>query len=120
MPSYIDVLKHKAFKSIPGAKYNLYREVTSDTSTEQPVYYEVSLLDEKPWQYLRDIIYPSFSRFLKSKKLNPESGEGTVVVVFHRNICYLIKGDDFLKAFREIEGLNPSAFHFRVLQWLSQ
>jgi len=119
MSSYIDVLVSKAFHSMPATEYNRYREGTLGEEEPRIFYYELPLLDEKPWSFLRDSVYPSYSRFLYYKSLNPEGGEGTIIVAFYKNQCYLLRGRDFLSIFMEMEGLNQTAFHFRVLQWLS-
>ena len=120
MPSYLDVLFGKASHTIAGPEYNRYRDSFVDPTGRVTLFYEVSLLPDRPWTYLRDEIYPAFARFLRSKSLDPETGDGVIVALFHGMSCYLIEGRRFLQAFREIEGLASSAFHFRVLAWLSQ
>ncbi len=119
MPLYLDILLGKAFESMPGEAYNQYRLEASEAEGPPRLFYEVSLLEERPWAYLRDQVYPSFARHLRAKSLNPETGHGITVAVFHGTRCYLLRGEDFLAVFREMEGLDSSAFHLRVLQWLS-
>jgi hypothetical protein len=119
MALYLDLLLGKAFDSMPGEAYNRYRLQASEAEGPPRFFYEVSLLEERPWAYLRDRVYPSFVRYLRLKSLNPEDGRGLTVAVFHGSRCYLLRGEDFLAAFREMEGMNPAAFRFRVLQWLS-
>jgi len=119
MPSYLDILCSKAFHSMPGMAYNKYRSEHDDRSGPKSIYYEVSLLESKPWSYLSKQIYPSFCRFLKAKFIDPEKPEGVIVVLFHETQCSLITGEDFLEAFKEIEGLNSAVFHFKVLEWIS-
>jgi len=118
MAGWTDVLKAKAFHDLHGSEYNRYLDSRSEPAGGRTLFYEVPLLEDRPWPYLRDRVFPAFSRFLHNKALNPETGEGVVVALFLGQRCYLIEGPRFMQAFREIEGLNPSAFHFRVLQWL--
>jgi hypothetical protein len=120
MSHYVDALLRKAFHSIPAQEYNRYREAGLDSPDAQPLFYEVPLVEGQPWTLLRDQVYPAYSRFLNYKDFDSESGKGTVVALFFGARCHLIKGDDFLAAFREVEGLSPPAFHLRVLQWLSE
>jgi hypothetical protein len=118
VPAYLDALLARAFESFPGEAYNRYREAMEDDPAAPRLFFEVSLLSERPWEHLRDEVYPVFARILKAKSLNPETGQGVVVAVFHRARCHLIRGQDFVRIFLEVEGLNAAAFHFRVLQWL--
>jgi len=119
MGDYLDILISKAFESFPGEAYNRRRAEMSGRGGPPFLFYEVSLLPQRPWAYLRDHVYPNFVRYLKAKSLDPERGAGMIVAVFHEGRCYLLKGEDFISAFCEAEGLNSAAFHFRVLQWLS-
>jgi hypothetical protein len=111
MASYADILKAKAVHSLAGSDYNRYLDSFIDPTGRISLFYEVPLLKEPPWTHLRDQVFPAFSRFLKSKSL---------VALFLGERCYLIEGPKFLQAFREIEDLSSSAFHFRVLQWLAR
>jgi hypothetical protein len=119
MPDYLDLLRAKAFQSMPGGEYNRYRFAQEERFDAPALFYEVALLQARPWAYLRDEVYPSFCRHLKYHAIDPEQPEGAVVVVFHGDQCHLIHGRDFLSVFREVERLSASAFHFRVLQWLA-
>jgi hypothetical protein len=118
MASYADILTAKASHSLLGSEYNRYLDSFADPSGRITLFYEVPLLEERPWSHLRDQVFPAFSRFLRSKALDPETGEGVLVALFLGQKCHLIEGPRFLQAFQEIERLNSSAFHFRVLQWL--
>ncbi len=120
MASYADILTAKAAHSLAGSDYNRYLDSFIDPTGRISLFYEVPLLQEPPWSHLRDQVFPAFSRFLKSKSLDPETGDGVLVALFLGERCYLIEGPRFLQAFREIEGLSSSAFHFRVLQWLAR
>jgi hypothetical protein len=120
MSSYADMLASKATHTIPGREYNRYLDSFVDPSGRISQFYEVPLLQEQPWSHLRDRVFPTFVQFLRSKSLNPETAEGVLVALFLGDRCHLIEGPRFLQAFREIEGLSSSAFHFRVLQWLAR
>ncbi len=119
MGAYLDLLLGKAYLSMPGEHYNRYRQELADSGLERLIHYEISLMEDRPWEHLRDRVYPSFARYLKDKSLNPESPKGVIVAVFRGATCYLIKGEDFIEVFKEMEGLNATAYHFRVLRWLS-
>jgi hypothetical protein len=119
MQTYLDTLLGKAFERIPGALYNEYRYEVTERSARPYLFYEVSLMDEKPWEYLRDRVYPSWIRYLKAKFFDPMEGSGVVVAIFHRESCYLVRGEDFLATFREVEGIDRAALRARVEQWLS-
>lgn len=119
MANYLDLLLGKAYESMEGEFYNSYRERQQESEREKILYYEVSLMQDRPWEYMRDRVYPAFARYLKNKSLDPETARGVVVAVFHGSRCYLLKGEDFIDVFKEMEGLNQSAYHFRVLRWLN-
>jgi len=119
MASYIDLLLGRAYQSMPGEHYNAYRQRLADSGQQKLLHYEVSLMQERPWEYLRDKVFPSFARYLRDKSLDPETGQGVVVAVFMGTNCHLLRGEDFIEVFREMEGLNSTAYHFRVLRWLN-
>ncbi|MGQ9858502.1 MAG: STAUR_1299 family protein [Thermodesulfobacteriota bacterium] len=120
MAAYIDLLLGRAFESMPGELYNRYRERQQRDGSPPLLHYEVPLMEQRPWEYLRDVVYPSLARYLRDKSLDPETAKGVVVAIFHGTRCYLLRGEDFVEVFREMEGLNPTAYHFRVLRWLKQ
>jgi len=120
MADYVELLAERAFRIVPGAAYNrVLEELTGRPDGERQIFYEVALGEGKPWEWLRDRVYPAFAGYLKNKSIDPENPEGVTVSVFHRDRCYLLSGRDFLRVFQEMEGLNAAAFHFRVLQWLA-
>lgn len=119
MPSYLEILLGKSFEAIPGEFYNQYRQDVAEQTKDSYLFYEISLMPEKPWKHLRDQVYPIFARYLKAKLLDPTNAHGVVVAVFHQDRCHLLKGEDFLQAYRELEGLDSAAFHQTVEQWLS-
>jgi hypothetical protein len=119
MPSYLEILLGKSFEVIPGETYNQYRQDVAEQTGDSYLFYEISLMPEKQWKFLRDKVYPVFARYLKAKFVEPTNAHGVVVAVFHSNRCYLLKGEDFLQAFREVERLDSAAFHRTVEQWLS-
>ncbi len=117
MKNFKEAIFSKAFSVIQGTDYNrVAQEMRED---DFALFYEVVLPEDKNWEYLRDRIYPSLTRYLKYKSMDPESGSGLVLSIFHGELCYLIEGPSFFEAFREVEGLDRTAFHFRVLGWLS-
>jgi hypothetical protein len=117
MADYQDLLLSKAFLVVPGPQYN---EVSQRLRESQDLFfYEVILPPDTPWESVRDGVYPSLARFLKSKSLDPVMGIGVVVSLFFQERFYLLDGSEFMKSYAEIEGLAPNAFHSRVLEWLS-
>jgi hypothetical protein len=117
MKNFKQVILSKAFSVIQGTDYNrVAQEMRED---DFALFYEVVLPDHQTWADLKDRIYPSLARYLKYKSMDPESGSGLVVSVFHGERCYLIEAPSFFEAFRELEGLDRAAFHFRVVRWLS-
>jgi hypothetical protein len=119
MPPYLETLLEKSFEVIPGESYNQYRLDVAEQIGAFHLFYEFSLMEEKPWRFLRDRVYPLFARYIKAKRYEPATGRGVVVAIFRTNRCYLLKGEDFLKAYREVEGLDAAAFLQRVQQWLA-
>jgi hypothetical protein len=118
MADYQDLLFSRAFLVVPGPQYN---EVSQRLRESQDLFfYEVILPPDAPWEFMRDRVCPSLARFLKSKSLDPEMGIGVVVSLFFQERFYLLKGPEFMKSYAEIEGLDPNAFHSRVLEWLSE
>ncbi|MCG6916055.1 MAG: hypothetical protein LJE89_00780 [Deltaproteobacteria bacterium] len=118
-PPYLELLLEKSFEIIPGEFYNQYRLEVAERVGDSYLFYEFSLMEEKPWRILRERVYPLFVRYMKAKLIDPTTASGVVVAVFHGDKCYLMKGEDFLAAYREIEGIDHSAFHARVQKWLS-
>jgi hypothetical protein len=119
MPPYLEILLEKSFEVIPGESYNQYRQEVEEQIAKSYLFYEVPLLEEKPWQFLRDREYPLFARYLKAKGLDPNTAHGVVVAVFHTDRCHLLSGEDFLKTYREMEGIDPGTFLQKIQQWLS-
>jgi hypothetical protein len=117
--SYLGKLLHHAYESIPGELYNQYRRDVTERLADTHLFYEVSLLEEKSWEFLRDQIFPFFVRYLRAKLVDPEHASGVVVAIFHKDRCHLIQGKDFLTAFGEIERLDGRELHDKVQQWLS-
>ncbi len=118
MAGYRHFLFSRAFSVVPGPQYN---EVSQQLRENQNFFfYEVILPPDAPWEFLRDRIYPPLARFLKYKSLDPELGRGAVISLFFQERFYLLAGPEFLKAYAEIEGLDPQAFHSRVIAWLSE
>jgi hypothetical protein len=117
MTDFKETIFSKAFSVIKGPDYNrVAQEMRED---DFALFYEVVLTEDMRWEHLRDRIYPSLTRYLKSKSMDPESGSGLVVSVFYEELCYLIEGPSFLGAFQEVEGLDRAAFHLQVKAWLA-
>ena len=119
MPEYLELLLEKSFEDIPGESYNQYRQDVVQQVGESYLFYELSLMVEKPWEFLRDRVYPLFARYLQTKLVNPANAHRVVVAVFHKDRCHLLQGEDFLEVFRKMEGLDTTAFLAKVQQWLS-
>jgi hypothetical protein len=119
MPPYLELLFKKSFESIPGEFYNQYRLEVAERVGDSYLFYEFSLMEEKPWSFLRERIYPLFVRYIKTKLIDPTRASGVVVAVFHDDKCYLLKGDDFLAAYREIEGIDRETLLQKIEQWLA-
>ena len=119
MPPYLELLLEKSFEIIPGELYNQYRFDVAEQVVDSYLFYELSLLEEKPWRALRERTYPLFVRYIKAKLIDPTTASGVVVAVFHADKCYLLKGEDFLAAYRKIEGIDRETFLEKIQQWLS-
>ena len=119
MPPYLEPLLDKSFEIIPGELYNQYRLEVAEQLGDSYLFYEFSLLEEKPWRTLRERTYPLFARYIKAKRIDPTTANGVVVAVFHADKCHLLKGEDFLAAYREIEGIDRETFLEKIQQWLS-
>lgn len=119
MEDFRDVLFSKAFKIVPGTAYNRASHEMREAEA-YALFYEVVLEEGQGWEHLRDKVFPSFARYLKMKSVDPESSKGVVASIFYKDKAYFIEGPDFFRVFREMEGLNASAFHFRVLKWLAE
>lgn len=117
---YRDILLSKAFKIVPGLEYNKVSYELREKLDASFIIYEVVIKENEPWDYLRDKIYPRLVKYLKEKGIEPLSGEGFIVALFFKESVYFISGFDVFRTFCEMEGLNTSAFHFRVLRWLSE
>jgi hypothetical protein len=118
MLEYLNLLLGKSFEDIPGESYNQYREDVAGEVGESYLFYELSLMEEKPWEFLRDRVYPLFARYLKTKLVDPTNAHGVVVAVFHTDRCYLLRGKDFLEVFRKMEGIDATAFSAKIQEWL--
>jgi hypothetical protein len=119
MPAYLEMLLDKSFEIIPGESYNQYRLEVEEQVAKSYLFYEVPIMEEKPWRVMRDREYPLFARYIKAKGLDPTTGYGVVVAVFRGDRCYLMSGEDFLKTYREMEALDLAAFLKTVRQWLA-
>jgi len=117
MQSFRDALVAKAFREIPGEAYNrILGELMAD---EAPIIYEVVVPEAGPWEDFREAAYPPLARYLKSRRIDPEDPRGVVISAFLGNRCFFLEAPAFLDILREMDGLNGSALHFRVLRWLA-
>ncbi len=120
MFDYKRALIARSKERIPGVSYNNFlRAHLEKEEARRPLIYEITVKENEPWEQFRDRTFPSFARYLKSKKLDPEYPKDVIIAAFIGDYCYLIEGQEFIELFKEIEGLNSAAFHFRVLQWLT-
>jgi hypothetical protein len=118
MQDFREIIVAKAFKVVPGMAYNQTR-AELELSHESTVFYEVVLPQEGTWEPFRDKTYPLFVRYLQYKRINPEVPQEVIVSAFFKDDCHLLKGQEFLQVFLEMEGLTPETFHLQVLQWLA-
>lgn len=117
---YLEMLLDKTFETFPGERYNQYFGDVTERMGKTFLFYEISLMEPRPWAHFRDEIYPNFARYLKAKRRDPERGSGVIVAIFVGEKCHLLKGEDFLAVYRAMERLDGVAFTERVTQWLSQ
>ena len=119
MAPYLEMLFEKSFEVIPGESYNQYRQDVEEQIAKSYLFYEVPLMEAKPWQFIRDREYPLFARYIKAKGKDPHTAQGVVVAIFHNDRCYLLKGEDFLITYREMEGIDWETFLQKIQQWLA-
>ena len=74
MPPYLALLLEKSFEIIPGELYNQYRLNVAEQVGDSYLFYEFSLLEEKPWRDLSESTYPLFVRYIKAKLANATQG----------------------------------------------
>ena len=121
MDDFRDLLRRNAGETIAGVAYNDLRRRRAeqvDTAECRACYYEVLVPERGGWEAFRDDTYPAFARWLRAQKIDVREPRGVVVATFLGDRCLLIDGERFYDVLREMEGLNASALHFRVLQWL--
>ena len=121
MSDYGASLISRAFRVIPGADYNRTLEESFKemaTTGLRQLFYEVILSADKPWEDFRDKYYPTFSKYLKSRSINPENPQGVIVAVFFTDQCYLLDAQDFVSILSEMEGLDRAGLHSKIGQWL--
>jgi hypothetical protein len=118
MDPFRDLLFSKAFQVVPGPRYNQVSQDLRESGNIQ--FYEVVLREDTPWEHLRDQVYPVLARYLRYKSISPELPKGVVVSLFFHDQFYLLRTAEFLRAYREKEGLDSEAFHLRVQAWLAE
>jgi hypothetical protein len=118
---YWKVLCSKAFEVVQGMDYNkVGYEMRDNAEGVTLFFYEVVCKEDRPWEYFKDRVYPSFVRYLNYKSLDPGSGQRLIVSLYYEERFYLIRGPGFIEAFCEIEGIDRLTYHSYVLQWLSE
>jgi hypothetical protein len=117
---YLQTLLDRAFETVRGELYNQYLQDVTERDGPSFLFYEISLVEPRPWSHLRDLVYPNFVRYLKAKRRYPDHLASVVVAIFVGERCHLLKGEDFLAVYREMERLDTPAFAERLEQWLSQ
>ena len=121
MTDFRDLLRDQAVQSIAGAAYNDLRRRRAEQEEaggDRALYYEVLVPVAGAWDDFRDATFPQFARWLSAQKVDTRAPRGVVVAAFLGDRCHLLDGASFLDVLSAMEGLNPSALHFRVLQWL--
>ncbi len=119
LAKFRDMVIAAAFQAVLGRHFNDARRQFVEQDGGVSVLYEVVLPETGSWEEFRDKTFPLLAKYLHARGFNPENPRALVVMAFYRDKCYFIEGAKFIKAFMDIEGLNSSAFHFRVLQWLN-
>jgi len=120
MSDFRDNILSRAFQVVPGVEFNRARRELLERADIAPGIYEITLPERGSWESFRDATFPLLVRYLKSQGVDPEYPTRLVAAVFLKDRCYFIEGVEFMKALRELEGLNHEALHFRVLRWLTQ
>lgn len=118
--AFRETLFCKAFLVVPGPQYNrVSYEMRGQGTAKRLTFYEVILAQEIEWGTLRDRTYPPLARYLKAKSINPLAPAGVVVSLFFEDYFYLIEASEFMRAYREMEGIDATAFQQRVKRWLA-
>lgn len=110
----------RAFRVVPGPEFNRVRRELIQQAEVAPVVYEIQLPQGGSWEAFREATFPLLVRYLRSQGIDPEEPRLLVVAVFFGDRFYLIEGRELMRFLMEMEGLNPQALHWRVLQWLSR
>jgi len=114
-----DLLRDQASETLAGAAYNDRRRRRAEQADgDGALFYEVLVPTAGGWESFRDATFPPFARWLRAQKLDLRAPRGVVVAAFLGDRCHLLDGERFLAVLSEMEGLNASALHFRILQWL--
>jgi hypothetical protein len=120
MADFRDMMIEKSFAGGHGMEYNRTSFKIRQSNPLRPtLLYEVVLDKNDRWERFRDDVFPRLARFLRAKRLDPETGRGLVVTLFLGDRFHLIECPAFMDVYREMENLSPESFHFRVLQWLT-
>jgi len=119
--NYQEFLFSKAFIVVPGIEYNQASyELRGRDKGTSPIFYEIILKEGQSWQSLKEEVYPTLIRYLRSKAMDPGSGKGLIVSLFFRDEFYLIEASEFIGAFCEMERIDRITFRTFVKRWLSE
>ncbi len=118
--NFKDRLLGQAFRVVPGTDYNrVSYELREKNRSGLLQFYEVILNEQDTWDYMKDTIYPSLVRYLRFKSIDPVVGQGIVVSLFFKERFFLIRCNDFVKIYCEMERLTERAFRLHISAWLS-
>ncbi|RME93219.1 MAG: hypothetical protein D6766_08615 [Verrucomicrobia bacterium] len=120
MSDFRPQLLARAFRVVPGPAFNRVRQELIRQADVAPVIYEIMLPPTGSWEAFRDATFPLLVRYLRSQGIDPEEPRLLVAAVFFNDRFHLIEGRELMRFLMEMEGLNPQALHFRVLQWLAR
>jgi hypothetical protein len=123
MTDFRDLLRDKATESVAGERYQELRrrrsvERESSGRGDDALYYEVLVPPAGAWETFREAVFPPYARWLRAHRLDLAAPRGVVVAAFLGERCHLLDGERFLDVLSEMDGLNASALHFRVLRWV--
>lgn len=109
----------RAFQRVAGEDYNAARRQLLERNGSASVIYELTFPERADWQQWRDQTFPLLAKYLKAQGIEPEQPKAVIIAAFYGGGCYFIEAEKFMAIFKEVEGLNSAALHFRMLQWLA-
>ncbi len=118
LEAFREAVLARAFQIVPGEHYNQVRGQFLEPGKTSRLIYELTLPEQGRWEEWRDKTFPLMARYLKSKGVDLEFPERLLITAFYGDRCYFIEGTSFWEAFKELEKLNSTELHCRLLQWL--